>query len=108
MTYTPPEVRYLDDNAGGRTADPELDQKWSDLKKLRWNAAFVELETGIKLRVGHARYSVGGIPRFGYFSINANAGHIASASGPYTFDDAWTYLRGIQAGAEYAKALPHD
>jgi hypothetical protein len=106
MSYTPPEVRYVTSEDGrSRHAEPELDQSWSSIEKLRWHASFVELESGFTVRVNPAKYSVGGVEQHGYYSINVNVPGISSGSGPYTYDGAWVYLNGLQAGAEYAKAV---
>ncbi|AEJ92290.1 hypothetical protein OPTIMUS_75 [Mycobacterium phage Optimus] len=84
----------------GHTPEPEFDQTWPDLVKLRWSAALVRDQTGLSVTVHEANYSIGGVQQTGCYSVHLRYGATSSASGPHSYDSAWTYLNGIRAGAQ--------
>jgi hypothetical protein len=83
----------------GSHIEPRLEQWWSKRKKLEWHAAVIEVDSGIPVRVSRADYStkIAGvwIPNPGYYDVSTGR----SSCGPLTYDDAWSYLNGIAAGA---------
>jgi hypothetical protein len=82
----------------GSHIEPELDETWDEVTKLRWNAAVVAHDTGLAVEIhphagpgGHAWYSItiGEINKGGQTSLSA---------GPYA--EAWRALIHISDGAE--------
>lgn len=87
-------VRMLQDDNGAHP-EPPLNPEWSDLRKAAWKAALVSGETRLSITVSDARDDI--LPtQFHGIRVEVNG----SESGPYRYEDCWTYLNGIQAGAE--------
>lgn len=84
----------------GWTPEPSLDPTWPDIVKLRWHASLIRHETGLNIQVDKAEYFIGGIPQPRHYSINMRYGNTSSSSGPHTYAAAWSYLNGINAGAQ--------
>lgn len=87
--------------------EPALDNRWSDLDKLRWWAAVVSHDTGLSVTVQtDNRMRV--IRSWDTYQVDI--GHISIAS-IGTFDRTWDYLAGMLAGAQAARfhdQTPHD
>lgn len=75
----------------GSHIEPPLDPTWPAATKLRWHAAIVTLDTGLNIRI--TEYQPG--------QYNLTVGR--TGTGPFTYDDAWTYLNGIDTGASEAR-----
>lgn len=71
----------------------------SNLDRLIWLALVVEEDTGQKVTVEHSRYWSNGIPQIGYYNIHVD-GTRGSATGPYDYDRAWTFMTGVSMCAE--------
>lgn len=84
--------------AAGSYIDPPLDQLWTPLQKLEWQAAVVHADSGLSLTVADGGYSRNGVRQHGYYNIRYDSGSI----GPYTYYEAWTFLNGVSLGAELA------
>lgn len=97
----------------GSHIEPPLDQRWSDLDKLRWHAAVAEADAGITIEVGPSqlRYKPPGserwIERTDEFRINVALPGIYSSCISLRFYEAWTYINGAVAGARAARAVPN-
>jgi hypothetical protein len=95
--YTPPKVAMVD-----QKAEPPLDQGWPDLQKLRWLAALVESETGVRLRVFQSDSQMPHRPQAVLYDlVTPNA-----TTGPAGFQGTWTLLTGVELGAKEAVRLP--
>lgn len=83
----------------GSHIEPPLEQWWSKFQKLKWHAAVVEVDSGVPVRVTRSDYKtkIAGVwvPNYGYFDVSTGR----SSIGPMSFDSAWSYLNGIEAGA---------
>ena len=91
--YEPMTVARIRDDRGSHIAPP-LEQSWSDLEKLRWQAGVVLVDSGVRVRISDdARASSNGvdIPVLGIL--------IGRSSTSRTFRAAWDYLNGVSAGA---------
>lgn len=87
-----PEVRRETTEHGYRV-EPGLDRMRPDHEQVGWKAAAVALETGLPVTAflddrGNYSFAIG-----------------PSSSGPYDFYQAWTYLNGVAAGSQAAKAV---
>lgn len=71
-------------------------QVLGEYDQLIWKAACVTAATGIKIYVETSPLYTNGYPDYDSYSIGT-AGTVAF---PYTFQNAWTYLNGMQHGAE--------
>ena len=80
---------------GGSHIEPDLDQLWPALTKLQWKAAVVAHDTGLRVAVTPSRTTINGIPQRGLYCIQVGHGSAA----PYNYDQAWSYLSGVAAGA---------
>ena len=94
------EVRRVEDGQF-TNVEPEFDGTWPKLTKLEWRCAVVELDCGIRPRVGPAHLHIGGVLQPDHFCIAVGGSSISSLS----FLDAWTYLNGIEAGVRAARAI---
>jgi hypothetical protein len=98
-------VRVQDDT--GTHIEPALDQTWDEVTKLRWHAAVVAHDTGLRIELhphlgedGHYQYGVniGEIDGGGLSSFNVGA-----------YLDAWYALTHISIGAESVRrAIAHE
>lgn len=87
--------------------EPPLDEGWSDRVKLEWKAALVSLESGLAIDIHPADYRV---KKFGvwvkakpdHYNIMVVGDYGSSTSGPFLFNEAWTYLNGVETGARSA------
>lgn len=79
---------------------PPLDQSWSTLQKLLWQAGVLYADTGHLVYVEPAQYTSNGIPQHGFFMIQYGN----SAHGPLVFHDMWTYINGLSAGIELERS----
>lgn len=84
-------------NGSGSHVEPPCDDRWSDLDRLRWHAAVVALDTGLRVRVepGSER---------GRFTIYVGSAGVA----PLSFGTAWAYLSGVSLGADQARPIKED
>ena len=99
--YEPMKVSIVSDGRGSHV-EPPLEQGWSELDKLRWKAGTVEASVGVTVHIYPGAMST---PRlFGqghrihwdrYGLRIGNSSHTA-----FTFDSAWDFLNGVEAGAE--------
>ncbi len=93
------EVRRVQDSQF-TNVEPEFDGSWPKLTKLEWLCAVMELNCGIRPRVGPAHLHINGVLQPDYFSIAVGTG----SAGAFDFHQAWTYLNGIEAGVRAARA----
>lgn len=86
----PVEVeRVFSENGMSSHIEPPLDPEWSDLQKLQWHAAIVEMDTGVKFTIREQRTN--GRLYYGYSYRNVGA----TANDYY---DMWTFLNGFSDG----------
>jgi len=71
----------------------------NDLDRLRWNAAVVSHDSGVKVKVGPAKEWVNGKPVTGVYDIYTKN----STLGAGNFNSAWSVLIGISLGADAAR-----
>jgi hypothetical protein len=88
----------------GSHIEPPLDQSWSDLEKLEWQAACVTAETGIEhIQVTRSDYRTSGILQRGYYCVQVGYGHSIA---PLNFYQAWSYLNGVARGTQVRDEAP--
>lgn len=75
-----------------------------DFKRLIWKCRAIEADGGPCLDVLPSEYWIDDVKQAGYFDVVT----CTSNSGPYRFDDAWTYLNGINAGWHLARRKRHS
>ena len=92
------ETAHMVRTHNGHTPEPSLEQSWPDLIKLKWRAALVRNTTGTNVTV-HLQPQ--GHPG-DYYQITLRTSGWFSAT-IHTYRNAWTYLNGIEAGAEAAQ-----
>lgn len=91
------QVRRIADETGSHI-EPEYDETWPDLWKLRWHAAAVSAEIGIRITVSeNSTYT--GWYGMSYRAGNASVGTSQTAS----FDGLWSRLVGMASGFEIAQ-----
>lgn len=89
---------------GGSRIEPPLNQSWSNLEKLRWHAAVVELEAGIRVNITPSTHQV---KRFGVWrdvqpqEYDYTAPGVSGMLGTYC--EAWAWLNGLAAGARFQR-----
>lgn len=86
-------IRIVDRGNGKCGPDRPIPQH-DDLKRLLWACAVQKAKSGVSLSVSHAGYSINGIKQTGYFDIGTQC----SASGPFSFSEAWAYINGYAKG----------
>ncbi len=91
----------------GSTPLPPMDDQWDKLTKLQWHAAVARERSGIAFNVSPASYRVGRIKQRGYYNVSLRYpdGQFASSIGPITYDQAWMYINGVEAGAHALKEM---
>jgi hypothetical protein len=82
----------------GWSPDPPMDPSWPDLVKLKWHAALVCSKTGINVTVHLQPQDHPG----DHYQVTLRGPRWASAT-IHTYRSAWTYLNGIESGAEAAQ-----
>lgn len=87
-----PQLRRVIDPNGSHI-EPPLDQSWSDLDKLRWQAAVVRVDNDGTVATVYEQ------PTPGQYGISAGRASIAS----FDFYGAWTYLNGFSHGLQTAR-----
>lgn len=100
VTYEPMEVRRIADGSGSHI-EPPLEQSWSDLEKLRWHAGVVLADTGVRVGVttnsaSHKNWRGDWVIDRDMYSLNVGRASYSA----YRYDDAWTFIIGVSAGAE--------
>lgn len=75
-----------------------------DFKRLIWKCRAIEADGGPCLDVLPSEYWIDDVKQAGYYDVLT----CTSNSGPYRFDDAWTYLNGINAGWQLARRKRHS
>ena len=85
----------------GSSVEPPLNPAWDEITQLRWHAAAVEYETGIRIIVT-GPYNNYGDERE-HYSLNIGRTSVGSSS----FDTCWTLLNGVGLGAQTI-AESHD
>lgn len=75
-----------------------------DFKRLVWKCKAIKADGGPWLVVRHSDYLIDDVRQVGYYDVVAGT----SNSGPYRFDDAWTYLNGIEKGWHLARRKRHS
>lgn len=79
--------------------EPEFDPEWSDLMKLRWEAAIVEMDTGIKIGIRPGGSFINGIPILDVYGLSVGA----TGLGPCSPSVARDIIHGIGLGATAAQ-----
>ena len=79
--------------------EPEYQDDWSDLTKLRWEAALATLRGGEKITVHIANYSTNGIWNPGFYGLSG----YGWGCGPLSFEAARDTILGYEMGASAAK-----
>lgn len=85
-----PQVRRVP-NARGSHIEPPLDQSWSEIQKLLWHAAVIEVDADLHLDIRETDR--------GYLVLAAGFG-----SPFYSFHDAWSRMNSLARGAEMYRA----
>lgn len=75
-----------------------------DFKRLIWKCRAIEADGGPCLDVLPSEYWIDDVKQAGYFDVVT----CASSFGPLRFDDAWTYLNGIEKGWHLAQCERHS
>lgn len=75
-----------------------------DFKRLIWKCRAIEADGGPCLDVLPSEYWIDDVKQAAYYDVLT----CTSNSGPYRFDDAWTYLNGINAGWHLARRKRHS
>ena len=85
-------------DGGSSYIEPPLEQSWSNLEKLEWQAAVVSEDTGIEhINVTRSHYTIGSILQRGYYCVEVGFGRSIA---PLNFHQAWSYLNGVSTGVE--------
>lgn len=79
----------------GSHIEPPLDQAWSNLEKLRWQAGVVLVDSGVSVDVGLAP------GRRAMYSLSGDCWTV----GHFDFHACWLYLNGVEKGAKLRAAL---
>lgn len=77
--------------ATGSHIEPPLDPSWPAVDKLRWNAAVVLADTGLKLRVHVAAGSM--MTKYAVTGNGFSGQHLS-------YNEAWQYITHLGTGAE--------
>lgn len=95
--YEPMDITIVHDDHGGSWPEPELDQTWSSIDKLRWNAGVVKARTGITISLNdRASRSCAGRTWQWPELIGLNVGNTHTS---VYADEAWTAINHIELGA---------
>lgn len=95
--YDPmPGVHYINEEDGGRTPEPPLDPSWPNIDKLRWLAALVAAETGLRIRFNDGAKSSG--PGYEYAWPELIGCCIGGTSRSGTYDKLWRALGDVALG----------
>lgn len=98
----------------GSHIEPPLDERWSDLDKLRWQAAVAEADTGLTINVApsKARFKPRGSDRWidvtGEYQVTVLRPGVSSSGISLRFHQAWLYISGVVAGAGAARVPTSD
>ena len=88
----------------GSHIEPPFDEKWDKLTQLRWHAGVVLADCGVSVDIVTGSYQRK-VPLFGYVTIpgvySLSIGNTSHSA--YNFEEAWTFLNGIEAGANAPK-----
>lgn len=100
MRFEAMSAKRVQDRTGSHI-EPELDESWSDLEKLRWNCGVAKADADIVLRVespSRNGWSIGGGPvHHAPFQITwANNSGMDCES----LDEGWRIINALTAGAE--------
>jgi len=87
-------VHRVEDPDGSSSIEPPLDAAWDEITQLRWKAAVVEHETGIRIIVTGPYHNYNDERE--HYSLNIGRASIGSSS----FDTCWTLLNGVTLGAQ--------
>lgn len=106
--YDPmPNVWYIDHEDGGRTPEPPLDPSWPKIDKLRWLAALVTAETGLRIRFNDGAKSNG--PGYELAWPELIGCWIGCTSRSGTYEDLWRTLTDVGLGVrEYRRMLGRE
>jgi hypothetical protein len=94
--------RIKSDN--GSRIEPSLNDEWSDLEKLHWKAAVTELEAGFPIEVLPGSLSTwskvlrGWVPQRDAYDVLL----AGSTIGLRGFQSVWSFLNGVESGANAA------
>lgn len=83
---------------------PKEPGQMGDFKLLIWKCRAIEADGGPCLDVLPSEYWIDDVKQTGYFDVVT----CTSNSGPYRFDEAWTYLNGIEKGWRLARRERHS
>lgn len=84
--------------ATGSRIEPPLNDRWSEEDQLRWKAAVVSADTGLRIELNvQDRVAWFHAKQYGY----STAG---SGGGSYDRNEMWTLLSGFSIGASAARA----
>lgn len=87
----------------GSHIEPPLEDSWSNLEKLEWQAAVVSADSGIEhIRVSKSHYTIGGLLQRGYYCVEVGTSSVA----PLDYRRAWSYLNGVSQGAKAVRDQP--
>lgn len=85
-----PEVRRVVNGLSSHI-EPPLEEDWSDLEKLQWNAAVATLDTGLRILVHPMEADVMGRVRY-----SVQVENISASARPYF--EAWSYISAVSTG----------
>lgn len=88
-----PHVRIIS-NRYGDHVEPALEASWTGTETLAWHAAIVRAKTGLNIHLYEMEDDL--------WSIGITGKTRAISRSAQDFGDVWTYLNGIETGAEYA------
>ena len=95
-------VHYLNNENGGRTPEPALDPSWSKIDKLRWLAALVAADTGLRIRFNDGAMCSG--PEYEYAWPELIGCQIGCTSRSGTYEELWRALTDVELGVrEYRR-----
>jgi hypothetical protein len=91
----------------GSHVDPPLDEDWSDLVKLKWNAAVVRVDCGVEVtvRVAESQYRRGSGKWLPAKPDRYQALAPGGSCDMGDFRESWAYLNGVRIGAEIALGI---
>jgi hypothetical protein len=84
----------------GSHIEPPLDQTWSDLEKLEWQAAVTSADSGMRITVTPSTSKYWALNRWWPVKGEYDVQFPGGGTGPFSFHEAWAYLSGISLGAE--------
>lgn len=99
MTGFSGTVTRVHEGEGSSRIEPPLDHEWSPIERLRWKAAIVTLDSKLDIVIRPGHYVVDGVPVEAMYSVQVKLMRGYTSVITMSYDNAWAYLQGIDAGA---------